>query len=220
LPKPLVEVGGQTLLARQAAAMSEAGADPVLAFVNSETARLIEQRRVELPSALKLNVRDTRNSIETLCAIGEQLFTVRFVLATVDAILPRSEFIRFVSAARQLTAPDRAGALDGVLGVVRWRGDRRPLFAEIADDGLITALGNRETPLVTAGIYLFSTAIFRFVGRAAGLSAMRDYLGYLVKKGMCLGAIEVTGAIDVDEPQDLGAARAMLRRERAAARTG
>jgi choline kinase len=214
-PKPLVELGGETLLALQARAILDAGASSVVAVVNSETAGLIAQRKFELPPQLELAVRDTANSMETLFAIGERLRAGRFLLATVDAIVPRAELRRFVVRALELTAPDRAGALDGALGVVRWRGDRRPLFASIGPDGLIQSLGSAQTPDVTAGVYLFSTAIFRFVGdaRAAGLSAMREFLAMAVKRGMRFAAIELAAAIDVDEAADLEAARALLAAE-------
>ncbi len=218
LPKPLVEVAGRTLLARQAEALLDAGANSVLAVVNSETAGLIRERAVKLPRELELVVRDTPNSMETLFAIGERLRAGRFLLATVDAIVPRPEFRRFAAEARELT-PGASG-FDGALAVVKWRGDRRPLFAAVAADGLIRGLGGSElgesggseTPLVTAGLYFFSTAIFRFVepARASGLGAMREYLSYLIRAGMRLKAIEVSGAIDIDEAPDLAAARAML----------
>src|SRR5208337_5009592 len=84
LPKPLVELDGRTLLARQARAIIDAGADPVVAVVNSETASLIRARRVALPAELELRVRDTANSMETLFTIGEKLPRGRFLLATVD----------------------------------------------------------------------------------------------------------------------------------------
>lgn len=210
LPKPLVELGGDTLLGRQARAMIDAGVHPLMAVINSETAELIEARGVELPSELELRVRDTANSMETLFAVGEILHAGRCLLATVDAILPRPEFKRFALRASELTA--LKGPLDGALGVVRWRGDRRPLFAEVGEDGLIGALGDRKTPWVTAGVYLFSTAIFRFVDQAriARLGAMREFLALLVNSGMRVAAIELADAIDIDEAQDLQAASAML----------
>ena len=49
LPKPLVEIAGRTLLARQAEAILDAGAASVLAVINSETARLIREHGVKLP---------------------------------------------------------------------------------------------------------------------------------------------------------------------------
>ncbi len=218
LPKPLVVIGGQTLLARQARAIIDVGVRPVLAIVSSETAAVIKARGIKLPAELELCVRDTPNSMETLFAIGEKLPPGRFLLATVDAILPRSEFARFVSRALELTAPDRAGRLDGALGVVRWRGDRRPLFADVAADGVIKSLGVSETPSVTAGVYVLSTAIFRFVdqARAKRLGAMREFLACLLRDGMRFGAVEIARAIDVDEAGDLEAASAMLAADRAA----
>jgi MobA-like NTP transferase domain len=254
LPKPLVEIGGQTLLTRQARAMIDAGADRVLAVVGSETATIIAQRQVELPAALELYVRDTANSMETLFTIGEKLQIAsrrsfdtaraarrlrmteeeassvvssersqsmatpvqgRFLLATVDAIVPRTQFRHFAACALELTASEARSPLDGALGLVPWRGDLRPLFAEVGSDGLITGLGDRQTSLVTAGLYIFSTGIFRFVdqARAAKLSAMRQFLAHLVRSGIRLRAIELAGAIDVDEADDLEAARAMLAEE-------
>ncbi len=212
LPKPLAEIAGRTLLGRQAEAILDAGAGRVLAIVNSETARLIRERRVKLPDELELVVRDTPNSMETLFAIGERLRAGYFLLATVDAIIPHPEFRRFVAESIELVASSGASNLNGVLAVARWGGDRRPLFAEIAADGVISGLGGPEAPFVTAGVYFFSTAIFRSAeqARASRLGAMREYLAYLVGSGMRFKALEVSGAIDVDEGPDLEAARAML----------
>ena len=96
-------------------------------------------------------------------------------MTTVDAVLAQLELQRFLDRAIELTASGRKDTLDGALGVVRWRGDTHPLFAETASDGTISALGERESRNVTAGVYLFSTRIFSFgdKARAAGLNAMR-----------------------------------------------
>ncbi len=209
VPKPLVTLGTKTLIARQAAMLREAGASEVLAVVNSETARLVKERRVELPEYLNLVVRDTANSMESLFTLGERLAPGYFVLATVDAVMPAGEMRRFVSSARAMTSER---AMDGALGVVRWRGDERPLFAEVSTNQTITRLGGGQCPTVTAGIYYLPQRIFDFVAdaRAAGLGAMRQFLAMLLDKGLLLGAIELSEAIDVDEASDLEAARATM----------
>ncbi len=46
LPKPLVELGGETMLVRQARMLHRAGAETVVALVNSETAGLLAARAV------------------------------------------------------------------------------------------------------------------------------------------------------------------------------
>ncbi|MBV8138580.1 MAG: NTP transferase domain-containing protein [Deltaproteobacteria bacterium] len=207
LPKPLVEVGGVSLLARQAGAMVSSGAREVLAIVNSETASLA--RGSSFPRQLRLIVRDTQSSMESLLVLGEALPAGDFLLATVDAMVPDPEFRRFVTQARASRFPMLA---DGVLAVAKWRGDRKPLFAEVTSTGLIASLGQRETSLVTAGLYWLPTTIFRWsaAARERKLAALRAFLQMLLEEQVRLAAIEVEGAIDIDEAADLEAARRML----------
>lgn len=212
MPKPIVELGGEPLLLRQARSLAALGASPVHAIINSETARMIDERQIMIPSSLQILVRDTANSMESLLALSERIAPGRFLMTTVDAVIPPAEFARFLAHALEITDPARPGALDGALGVARWRGDRHPLFAEVAADGTISRLGGPEAALVTAGVYLFSTGIFTFasMARAAGLDALRRYLAMLTDKGMRLAALELTDVIDIDEAADLDAARASV----------
>lgn len=212
VPKPLVEIGGEALLVRQCRAIAALGASPVHAIINSETARMIRDSGLAMPPEVELCVCDTANSMESLLTLGERIAPGRFLMTTVDAVAARIELARFADRALDRTNPASADALDGALGVVRWRGDTHPLFAEVASDGVISALGDRESQQVTAGVYLFSTRIFSFgdKARAAGLDAMRRYLALLIREGMRFAAIEMSDVIDVDEAADLDAARALV----------
>jgi choline kinase len=212
VPKPLVEVGGEPLLLRQARSIVNAGASPVHAIVNTETAALIHERGLPITPEIDLFVRDTANSMESLLTLGDRIAPGHFLMTTVDAVIAPAELARFTARALGLVNPSKGQGLDGVLGVVPWRGDRHPLFAKVEPDGTISALGNHEAALVTAGVYLFSTRIFSFrdKARVAGLDAMRRYLSLLINEGMRFGAIELTDVIDVDEAADLEAARALV----------
>ncbi len=213
LPKPLVELGGETMLVRQARMLHEAGAERVVALVNCETARLIAARALALPRWMELHARDTASSMESLFTLAEYLGDARhFLLATVDAVAQAAELARFVTRARGLTARAGAAGFDGALAVVRWRGDRRALFAEVAPQGNIRALGERESSLVTAGFYWLPAAMFELAPRARALEldAMRKALAMALDQGMRLAAVELAAIIDVDEAADLAAARAML----------
>jgi NDP-sugar pyrophosphorylase family protein len=214
IPKPLVELAGEPMIVRQARAMLSLGLSPVHTIVNSETAGLMNDWGVQIPAGVDLCVRDTANSMESLLTLGERIAPGRFVLATVDAVVDQAELRRFVASATKMTDPAGPQRLDGALGVVKWLGDTRPLFAEVAADGLITGLGETTTAVVTAGVYLFSTAIFAYAREAQvmGLDAMRRFLALLIRKGMRFAAIELEGVIDIDEAADLQTARTAVAR--------
>jgi choline kinase len=213
IPKPLVMLGGETLLARQARAMLRAGARSVIAIVNSETASIIDRDKIALPNELSLMVRDTANSMESLLALGEVLSLGNFLLTTVDAIIADAEFEKFIVASSGIiTKSDRRG-FDAVLGIVKWHGDKKPLFAKISEQREIVSLGDDEAMMVTAGVYLLPSRIFDFADQArrANLSALRRFLAMLIDQGLRLGAVELADAIDIDEAADLAAARAAVK---------
>jgi NDP-sugar pyrophosphorylase family protein len=212
-PKPLIDLGGQPLLLRQIGLLAQSGVTSIHVIVNSETYHLMRQGGVRLPDGVDLLVHDTENSLESLLRLGERIAAGSFLMMTVDAVMFASDVQSFVTNATKIIANPKL-SLDGVLGVVKWRGDPNPLFAQIADNGLITAFGESPALMVTAGIYLLSTAIFVHAdeARIRGLDAMRRFLAMLLDKGMRLASVEVPRAIDVDDAVDLRAAQEMIAR--------
>ncbi len=216
IPKPLVKLGGEAMLSRQARALIAAGASSVVAVINSETARVASENEMalEIAPSIRLMVRDTANSMETMLALGEMLEPGWFIAATVDAVIPQAELARFVNESRKKIEDCREKKLAGVLAVTRWRGEAKPLFADVTENGLIVRLGNRQTSMVTAGLYFLSTRVFDYGAdaRRAGLDALRRFLALIIERGMQLEAIEIEGSIDVDEAPDLDAARIAIRK--------
>ncbi len=216
IPKPLVKLGGEAMLLRQARALIAAGASSVVAVINSETARVASENEMalEIAPSIRLMVRDTANSMETMLALGEMLEPGWFIAATVDAVIPQAELARFVNESRKKIEDCREKKLAGMLAVTRWRGEAKPLFADVTENGLIVRLGNRQTSMVTAGLYFLSTRVFDYGAdaRRAGLDALRRFLALIIERGMQLEAIEIEGSIDVDEAPDLDAARIAIRK--------
>jgi NDP-sugar pyrophosphorylase family protein len=215
LPKPLVELDGITMLARQTLELSSAGAFPITAIINSETAGLISDRAINLPSELSLIVRDTTNSMETLLAGADHIGSVRFLAATVDAVLGSGELNSFASKSALALVADSASSFEGALGLVRWRGDRKPLFAQLDSEARITQLGSEPSNFVTAGVYYLPSRIFDFgdQARSAGVGALREFLALLLSEGFRFKGVFVDRVIDVDEPSDLATARNLIRSE-------
>ena len=216
IPKPLVKLGGEAMLLRQGRALIAAGASSVVAVINSETARVASENEMalEIPPSIRFVVRDTANSMETMLALGDVLEPGWFIAATVDAVIPQAELARFVNESRKKIEDCSEKKLAGVLAVTRWRGEARPLFADVTENGLILRLGNGQTSMVTAGLYFLSTRVFDYAAdaRRAGLDALRRFLALIIERGMQLDAIEIEGSIDVDEASDLDAARIAIRK--------
>ena len=169
---------------------------------------------LEFPPSLRLVVRDTANSMETMLELADVLEPGWFIASTVDAVIPQTELARFVNESRRKIEECRDENLAGALAVTRWRGEATPLFADVTSNGLIQRLGSRQTSMVTAGLYVLSTRVFDYAtdARRAGLDALRRLLALLIERGMRLDAIELEDTIDVDEASDLDAARAAIRK--------
>src|SRR5260370_30128239 len=169
---------------------------------------------LEFPPSLRLVVRDTANSMETMLALGDVLEPGWFIASTVDAVIRQRELASFVNASRKKIEECRDKNLAGVLAVTRWRGEAKPLYADVTENGLIHRLGERQTSTVTAGLYVLSTGIFDYAAdaRRVGLDALRRFLALIIERGMRLDAIEIDGSIDVDEASDLDAARLAIRK--------
>lgn len=210
LPKPLVEIGGQTLLERQIGLMLKAGLSPVHVIINSETARLAAAQGLEFNKEVDLTIADTANSMESLLCLGERIQSEGFILATVDSVIAHSDFIGFVERSRTEIQDDQG--CDGMLGICRWRADERPLFVARSPSGLITSFGEQEQPWVTAGIYAFNSGIFILTrtARQRGLDALRRFLALLLEHGMRLKGHELSKVVDLDNAEGLAEAKAWL----------
>ena len=74
IPKPLVKLGGEAMLSRQARALLDGGR--VVGGCGDQLrdgARCAKEMALEIPPSMRLVVRDTANSMETMLALGEVL---------------------------------------------------------------------------------------------------------------------------------------------------
>jgi NDP-sugar pyrophosphorylase family protein len=148
----------------------------------------------------------------------ESLFTLAplldgdedFVLLTVDALMPPALLGDFIAAAH------RHGDADGVLALTDFVDDEKPLWVRRDNQGRVTAIGApaAASGWITAGFYTFHPRIFREIdaARAAGFSALRQFLGSLVERGYRIYAEPVAKTMDVDRCEDIAAAEAFVRR--------
>ena len=96
-----------------------------------------------------------------MLALGELLEPGWFIASTVDAVIPQMELVSFVNESREKIEECGDKNFAGVLAVTQWRGEAKPLFADVTQNGLILRLGNRQTSMVTAGLYVPVDRSFR-----------------------------------------------------------
>ncbi|MFI5366992.1 MAG: NTP transferase domain-containing protein [Candidatus Binatia bacterium] len=209
-PKPLVPIAGAPLIDYALGAIAVAGLQDVACIVNEQSCGIEEHCRRRWPEIrFEFVRRTTRSSMESLFTLRPLLAGGRFVLLTVDAIFAPPVLGDFLA-----TAAAHADA-HGVLAVSDFVDDEKPLWAQLAADGCITALGDdaRASGLVTAGFYVFDATIFAEVepARAQRFTALRQFLGHLLARGYRIDGVRVPKSVDVDRPEDIASATAFIR---------
>jgi HAD superfamily hydrolase (TIGR01509 family) len=202
VPKPLVPVGGVTLIEHAVGNLLAAAADPIAILFNEEEQdceRFVREKFARSLSGRGIDValRTTASSLETFRELSRRLPPGPALFSTVDAWCPREDFVRFATEARRF--PDAT-----VLAVTRFVDDERPLWIRRDGDGRVTAVGGTEGDAVTAGIYRFSRrARERALAAPAELDRLRAFLRWLVEDGEPVRAVEISKVIDVDRARDV-----------------
>ncbi len=212
VPKPLVEVAGDTLIGRVIREAAAAGATSVAVIttpVHPEVAACL--RRHSWPVPLSVLEWNSPHSLASLLALRPYL-DEPFLLSTVDAVLAPGALAAFAAQARR-----RDGL--GALGLTRQIDDDKPLYVALGEDGRIQSLGKGRSPWITAGCYFFAPRVFDYeaAARKRGLGALRQFLAFLVEAGETLWGLDVGPAVDVDHPEDIARAAALLAGGRAQA---
>jgi NDP-sugar pyrophosphorylase family protein len=147
-----------------------------------------------------------------------------YFLTTVDSVGPPAAYSEFAQTCSVLTDADVC------LGLTTHIDDEKPLRvamrgeegtgimpARVTDNPKafeIIAMTNNgfDSEYVTAGFYGVSPRILKEKDKAlaGGFSALRQYLGYLLKYGYRFYGIPLPPVVDVDRPQDVQAAERFL----------
>jgi NDP-sugar pyrophosphorylase family protein len=205
VPKPLVPVAGQPLMAHVLENFAAAGIGSVsiifnedeedcAAFVRSRYARLVKN----------VIVRTTASSLESFQTILDCWPSGRLLVSTVDAFCPREDFAAFVRAAEK--EPEETT----VLAVTPFVADEKPLWVRWDPNRRVTGVGGSSGDAVTAGIYLVAPGV-RNLRPPAALGRLRELLSWLCASGHPMSAVSIPRVIDVDRPEDLRLAEEMAR---------
>lgn len=228
--KPLVRVGGQTLIERVLLSLAEARPVEVVIIVN-ETSLAVKDHVTKSrtwPFAVRWIVETTPSSMHSFLRVVETLAEDGdggpFLISTVDTIAAPGAFGTFAAASRE---PD----VDVTLAVTPPADDEKPLLVRLGPDGgTVEAIGEtvrrtaggqadrdeearRSRIWATAGYYAVRSSVLHEAdgARRDGVSALRLLFERLLVRGYRLHAVPVAAGIDVDRPADVRAAETFLK---------
>lgn len=229
-PKALTPVGGRKLIDYVLDGFEAAGGQPITCIVNEASRAVPDYVRASRPD-LRMDwiIQTTPSSMHSFLRVLERLAEKGpgpFLMTTVDSVCPPGTYRRFAETAR------RFPQADVVLGLTNVVDDEKPLRVAMrgeAGTGLVpervedhpeafeiiamTGAGF-ESEYVTSGFYWVRPTLLKEKKAALdrGFSALRQYLGHLLKYGYRFYGIPLPPVIDVDRPQDVQAAEHLLKR--------
>ncbi len=208
LPKPLVPLAGKPLCHWIAGSLRRAGVDDITVLHNS-SGRAVRESLSRGFSDVRWTFleADTASSWESFRLVCRALAgrSDRFLMSTVDAIVPPAEMARFAQGCAEAKA--EAG-----LALTSFVDDEKPLWAETDAAGRVTALGERcaKRGLVTSGLYYMTAAAVRRMPDASRFTALRQFLAHLVDSGAAVAGHTLSKTLDVDRPEDVAQAERFL----------
>ncbi|MFI5347137.1 MAG: NDP-sugar synthase [Elusimicrobiota bacterium] len=209
--KPLIPVAGRPLSHWIVASLRDAGASELTVLTNGRGGEVPPSLTAAFPGvAFDFTTADTASSFESFRLVARRLAARHeaFLISTVDAIAPAADVARF-------WAECRAARADAGLALTTHVDDEKPLWADVDETGLVTAVGDdtRTRRRVTCGLYYLTRAAAERLPDGAAHSRLRDYWRALVSSGARVSGPTLSKTLDVDRPEDVAAAEAHLTTE-------
>lgn len=211
-PKPLVSLGGTTLIDRLIDIFLRQEASSISIIVNEQMTEVQDYlKALRLPVPFYLLVKSTPSSMHSFYELSHHLDAQQVCLTTVDTIFREDEFSRYIH-----TFLSRE-KLDGLMAVTDYVDDEKPLYVDTAPDlsirGFHDAQGRPPYPYISGGIYCLRRPALNILIQSVqqGMSRMRNYQRALVAAGLKLEAYPFSKIIDVDHASDIPKAEQFLR---------
>ncbi len=205
LIKPLVPVGGEPLSHWIVRSLEKSGVDAVTLLHNSRGRAVRAELRAAFPKiSWTFLEADTASSWESFRLVSRAVSAraMKFIMTTVDALVPPAELSRFAREAGESAAVAVTAHVD----------DEKPLWADVAG-GHVVAFGDKavERRFCTCGVYQMTRTLADAMPPAKTYSKLRDYWAALLASGQKVRAVELAKTLDVDRPEDLASAEQYVR---------
>ena len=209
--KPLVPVAGRPLSHWIVGTLRAAGARELTVLTNSRGSALPPSLSAAFPGfAFDFVTADTASSYESFRLVSRRLAEREdaFLISAVDALAPARDVVRF-------WAECRAARADAGLALTAHVDDEKPLWADVDEAGLVSAVGDdaRTRRRVTCGLYFMTRNSAARLPEPAAHARLRDFWRTLVASGARVSGPTLSKTLDVDRPEDIVSAETYLTRE-------
>ena len=229
MPKALTPVGGRALIDYTLDGLEAAGVTSVTCIVN-EAARAVPEYVAQSGRKLPIDwiIQTTPSSMHSFLIVLERLAKSKdpfYFMTTVDSVCPPHAYRVFVETCQLFPEADVCLGLtshiddENPLRVAMHGEESTGLMPERVSDNPdafeIVAMTNTgfDSEYITAGFYGASPRILQEKEKvlSGDFTALRQYLGYLLKYGYRFYGVPLPPVVDVDRPQDVVKAEEFLR---------
>ena len=206
--KPLVPIAGRPLAHWIVDGLKSAGVKNLVVLTNSRGSAVGPSLSTSFPEmAFDFICADTASSFESFRLVALRLAEANdaFLISTVDALIPSPDIQRFFNECR-------AARADAGLALTKFVDDEKPLWVDVDEVGLATAVGAdaQSRSAVTCGLYYMTRAAAERLPPASAHARLRDFWTGLVRERARVAGVVLAKTLDVDRPQDVAAAAEFL----------
>lgn len=210
-PKPLVELAGESMMARLIRIFEQNGAESISVIVNEEMTEVKKWLDgVKTRCELNVVVKSTPSSMHSFYELSHVMKSGRFCLTTVDTVFREDDFATYIRAF------EKDYDCDGMMAVTPFIDDEKPLFVETDDDMNIRAFldaDNGAARFISGGVYALDDKAVEVLHHcmASGQSRMRNFQRALIAAGLKLKAYPIDKIVDVDHASDIEVAEQFIK---------
>lgn len=209
-PKPLVELNGETLLARLIRIFTQNKAESISIIINEEMTEVKNfLDTINIDCELNVVVKTTPSSMHSFFELSKVMKSGKYCLTTVDTVFKEADFVKYIDSF------EKDEYNDGMMAVTSFVDDEKPLFVSVDEQLKIKAFldeRNAETQYISGGIYALNDSSRTVLEQCIteGMSRMRNFQRALIKSGLKLKAYPMTKIVDVDHLSDIAVAESFL----------
>jgi NDP-sugar pyrophosphorylase family protein len=206
--KPLLPIHGWPLIHWTASGLISAGASHITLLLNSkgrEAKKYLQKRKWD--AEWDFLEADTASSWESFHLVSKTmgLRSDRFLISTVDALVPHEEIRHFAQTALPALPTESPAA---AMALTHFVEDEKPLWADIESQGRIVALGSasRKREFITCGLYALNRLCVDSIVGAQRYNSLREFWSDIVNAGISVMGVPLKKTVDVDRPEDVATA--------------